>query len=170
MFTASHPTRSKLIDFQLVHYAPAAEDVAFLLYACTSSVLPNAFQHAMISSYHEKLEEVVMKNNASVQVPTMERLLADVEEYTMALTLLSTFVSMETLIGGPLALKIKENFAKYDRSTQRAKLVELWKQSNGIERRAFEGSVKALVKFSQRLWAVLRIDNDNDDSCSRLGH
>jgi hypothetical protein len=104
----------RLVDFQLIRYAPLAHDVMQLLYLTTTREFREKFEQEIVEHYYSTLTESLSINNFQGTVPTFEEVLRGVEEQRF-LALVSAMTNFPTImIDGKIGASIMNSPNAYE--------------------------------------------------------
>lgn len=149
----------KLVDFQLIRYAPLAHDVMQLLYLSTSREFRQKNEQQMIGYYYDKLTECLTDNGFKGDIPSFEELTNGVEEQRLPAVVTACIFHPTVLMDGKTAARIMNDPATYEAYyfTRRKPFVDAIMAENPEYEKWVKDDVRELAEMSLRLDTVPKL-------------
>ncbi|XP_034952455.1 uncharacterized protein [Chelonus insularis] len=159
LFDNSSPPNCRLVDFQLLRYAPFGHDIAQFLYLCSSRQIRDTKGLELIKYYHNELKNCLNFNlNVKITIPSWNELLQSYEEQKVGAVVTAVLYFPTVLLDGKLGAQIMntpELYVNYRYKDRRDIVLENMEKDSLYNLRMRE-IIEELVELSLKLDSLPR--------------
>ncbi|XP_001601082.1 uncharacterized protein LOC100116640 [Nasonia vitripennis] len=149
----------KLVDFQLIRYAPLAHDVMQLLYLSTSREFRQRHEQHMIDYYYAVLTECLTINSFKGDLPSFEEVMNGIEEQRLPAVVTACIFHPTVLMDGKTAGRIMNDSTTYEAYyfTRRKPFVDAIMAEDPEYEKWVRDDVRELAEITSRMDSVPKL-------------